>query len=142
MVKKRFDHRLIACVQRGKCVSGVEMPDLNPAENVTESRIVTSRKSRRKKSASKPAVAANAYVTDDRLVELFEDKMRQRIEMGSSKASEDATSTIAKICDYEEEMEIQLLGDELKNIKNRMANVILSFPSLFICYLPLIFWIY
>ena len=111
-------------------MSGVEMPDLNPAENVTEGRIVTSRRSRRKKSAAKSAVAENARVTDDRLVELFEDKMRQRLELCSNKASDDAASTIARICEYEEEMQMQMLSDELRNIKDRMAIVIVSFLHL------------
>ena len=128
MGKKRFDHRFLACVARGKCVEGVELPVINPAENVVEGRIDASRKPR-KSLAHKQKVVKQMRISDDRIIDAFE-KWRRTAGKPARKAGllagegENSVDMALKMLrDKARLREVNKLGAELEDIKDRMVNV-------------------
>ena len=125
MGKKRFDHRLMACVEKGKCVPGVEMPVINPADNIVEGRIDARRKPR-KSLMEKGRVVEQAKISDERIIELFENKMKQmrRGSLAQGGNGENSVDMALKMLrDKAKLREINKLGAELEDIKDRMVDV-------------------
>ncbi|XP_065055723.1 myosin-13-like [Rhopilema esculentum] len=135
MGKKRFDHRFLACVARGKCVEGVELPVINPAENVVEGRIDASRKPR-KSLAHKQKVVKQMRISDDRIIDAFE-KWRRTAGKPARKAGllagegENSVDMALKMLrDKARLREVNKLGAELEDIKDRMVNVVNDYEDL------------
>ncbi len=147
--KKGYDHRLLACVQRGKCVEGIDLPVINPAQNVTEGRIDARRKTRRK-SAKKKDEREQDRVSDEQLVELY--LQRRKLEKEKSNGSElikfpgDEEKSIevalTRLRNKARLREINKLGAELEDIKDRMVNVRFFVSVIFIFYVFVKFYLY
>ena len=67
--KNCYNHRLLACIQRGKCPEGVDLPVIDPAAKVIEER------------SGKPTkpLPEKLQISDDRMVEIFEAWRRREV---------------------------------------------------------------
>lgn len=125
MGKKRFDHRLLACVERGKCVPGTELPVLNPGANVVEGKI-DARRREKKSLLGKERSVERIKISDERIVELFENRMKEsgRKSEDSKKQEDNSVDMALKMLRDKAKMrEVNKLGAELEDIKDRMVDV-------------------
>ena len=126
MGKKHYGQRLIACIERGKCVKGVDLPVLHPAATVTEGRINVRRKPH--KHHAKKDDADKIKISNERIVQLFENEMKERkMNREESEIKDSSVDTaLDMLCKKENLRKVNRMGAELEDIKDRMASVIIS----------------
>eukprot|EP00794_Sanderia_malayensis_P010848 gene10848-12001_t len=136
--RRGYDHRLWACVQRGKCVEGVELPVADPASRVTEGRIDASRKPRKKSAEPRSEARRGQKLTDEQLVEFYFEKRKSMRDNDAGNElvkapGEPETSidvALAMLRNKARMRERNRFGAELLDVKDRMTNVIDDYDDL------------
>lgn len=117
MSNKRYDHRLFACVDKRKCLPGIELPVTNPGSKAAQG------KKNGCMEAMQSLTKKKKKISDDRIIELFEKKINKTGSSGSITESSSVDKALSMLLDKTKLREKNKVGAELQDIKDRMMDV-------------------